>query len=153
MTPPPPPPPAPAGPGPRGEFGDAAPRRKGSAYDPAVHGPRRVVAEGFHEQVYAAVRRVPAGRVTTFGDVAGALGLRSVARQVGWALAALPPDRDDVPWFRVVNAQGQPSRRGDGSPSGEQVERLEAEGIRFTPSGRIADFAAVRHRFDDGPPA
>ena len=83
-----------------------------------------VVGEGFHAQVYELVRQVPPGRVTTYGDLGAALGLRSVARQVGWALAALPDDHDDVPWHRVVNAQGQVSRRGDGRPNPLQVRRL-----------------------------
>lgn len=117
---------------------------RGSRYDPDRHGPHRVVGEGFHGQVYELVRQVPAGRVTTYGDLGAALGLRSVARQVGWALAALPDDHDDVPWHRVVNAQGQVSRRGDGRPNPLQVRRLEAEGLTLTDAGRVRDFAALR---------
>jgi methylated-DNA-protein-cysteine methyltransferase-like protein len=103
-----------------------------------------VVGRGFHEQVWEVVRKIPAGRVTTFGDIAAELGLRSVARQVGWALAALPPDHDDVPWFRVVNAKGELSRRADGSPSLEQVERLAADGVSVSASGRVEDFKRLR---------
>ena len=57
-------------------------------YDPERHGPRRIVGEGFHEQVYAVVAAIPRGRVATYGDVAGALGSRSVARQVGFDVVA-----------------------------------------------------------------
>lgn len=125
---------------------------RGSGYDPERHGPRRVVGSGFHAQVWEAVRRVPAGRVTTYGDVAGALGLRSVARQVGWALAALPPGTRDVPWHRVVNARGEVSRRADGGPSDEQTERLRAEGVDVDARGRVVGFRARRHAFGGAAP-
>jgi len=125
---------------------------RGSGYDPQRHGPRRVVARGFHEQVWSKVSEVPRGAVTTFGDVAAALGLRSVARQVGWALAALPAARQDVPWHRVVDAQGRPSRRGDGRPSRSQLVRLAAEGVRLDAAGRVQAFAERRHRFGGAAP-
>jgi methylated-DNA-protein-cysteine methyltransferase-like protein len=115
-----------------------------SAYDPERHGPHRVVGPGFHERVFAAVAAVPSGRVTTYGDVAAALGLRRAARQVGWALAALPPGRDDVPWHRVVNARGALSRRGGGTPDPAQAARLRAEGLAVDDRGRVVDFAARR---------
>ena len=118
-----------------------------SAYNAERHGPRRVVAPGFHEKVWGVVRRVPMGRVTTFGDIACELGRRSVARQVGWALAALPPDLDDVPWHRVVNAKGEVSKRKGGIPCDQQIHRLRAEGLAVTQNGRIGDFLACRHDF------
>ena len=108
-------------------------------YDPQRHGPRRVVGPGFHARVFEVVKRVPEGFVTTYGDVAEALGLRRAARQVGYALAALPPDQADVPWHRVVNGQGKLH-----STEGEQSARLLDEGIEVKESGRIVDFAAVR---------
>ena len=81
------------------------------------------------------VREVPAGRVTTYGDVASALGSPRVARHVGWALAAL---RDaDVPWHRVINAKGMISFKGDTPRAELQRHRLEAEGVRFDARGRV----------------
>lgn len=101
----------------------------------------RVVTEGFHERVYEVVRRVPAGRLTTYGDVAAALGSPRVARHVGWALAAL---RDgDVPWHRVINAQGRISFKGDVVRGTLQRTRLEAEGVVFDAAGR-APLRALR---------
>jgi methylated-DNA-protein-cysteine methyltransferase-like protein len=113
-------------------------------YDPQRHGPIRVVGPGFHERVYAAVCRVPPGRVTTYGDVAAALGLRSAARQVGYALAALPASRRDVPWHRVVNHAGRISLRAGGEPSAEQRRRLAREGVRVGNSGVVVGFRAIR---------
>jgi methylated-DNA-protein-cysteine methyltransferase-like protein len=106
----------------------------------------RVVGPGFHERVFAVVASVPPGRVTTYGDVAQALGSRRVARQVGYALAALPDDRDDVPWHRVVNARGRLSLRHHGATSDGQLLLLKAEGIDIDPEGRIVDFARRRFR-------
>ena len=71
----------------------------------------RVVQPGFHRRVYDLVRTVPEGFVTTYGDVATALGSPRVARHVGWALAALY--EDDVPWHRVINARGRISLRDE----------------------------------------
>ena len=115
-------------------------------YQPERHGPLRVVGPGFHERVYALVRQVPRGRVTTYGDLAIALGLRSASRHVGFALAALPP-RDDVPWHRVINSQGRLSSRAAGAPSGRQKQRLVAEGIAVSPHGRIVNFSELRFHF------
>ncbi|MCB9666254.1 MAG: MGMT family protein [Alphaproteobacteria bacterium] len=96
----------------------------------------RVIKPGFHAEVYAIVREIPFGRVATYGDVASALGAPSVARQVGWALAALR--EDDVPWHRVVNAQGRISARGDLARATLQRTLLEAEGVVFDALGCIA---------------
>ena len=69
-------------------------------YQPERHGPLRVVGPGFYERVYELVKRVPRGRVTTYGDLAKALGLRSASRaffssytqddHVGFRLARTP---------------------------------------------------------------
>ena len=102
----------------------------------------RVCKPGFHGRVAAAVRLVPPGRVTTYGDVAGVLGSPRVARQVGWALAALPAG-SDVPWHRVINAQGRISHRGELVRASEQRRLLEAEGVLLSDSGRL-DLASLR---------
>lgn len=90
-----------------------------------------------HATYHAVVRRIPRGRVATYGQVAALAGLPGRARQVGYALAALP-DGSDVPWHRVVNARGEVSRRS-GSAAYEQIQRvlLEAEGVTFDATGRI----------------
>lgn len=93
----------------------------------------RVVSPGFHARVYAVVREVPEGRVTTYGHVAARLGSPRVARHVGFALAALTPDHEPVPWHRVLNARGTISHR-DGA---EQRRMLEDEGVVFDARGRV----------------
>ena len=121
---------------------------KASGAPRTVTGEERVVGPGFHAKVYAKVREVPAGHVTTYGDVAGALGSRRVARQVGFALAALDlATVPAVPWHRVINGAGKLSYRGDVGRGSEQELRLRAEGIRLDEQGRVVDFAAVRHAF------
>ncbi len=107
---------------------------------------RRVVTPGFNSRVYAVVARVPAGCVTTYGDVATLLGSPRVARHVGFALAALQDD--GTPWHRVINSRGRISFRGDSVRGALQEQLLVAEGIVFEPSGRVRDFAKVRWQGD-----
>ena len=115
---------------------------------PLPPGEVRVVGPGFHARVWERVREVPPGTVTTYGDVASSLGSPRVARQVGWALAALlqSPDGDDVPWHRVINAKGTISFRGDVHRGDQQRRRLEAEGITFDSEGRV-NLRAHRYAF------
>jgi len=84
--------------------------------------------------VYAVVRRIPRGRVASYGQVARIARLRHGARQVGYALYALR-EHSTVPWHRVVNARGAISVR-DGSQITQRL-RLEREGVRFDAAGRI----------------
>jgi methylated-DNA-protein-cysteine methyltransferase-like protein len=83
------------------------------------------------ERVYALVRQIPRGKVATYGQIAQWLGWPRGARTVGWALRAL--ETDDVPWQRVVNAQGRVSLRGDTT----QQTLLETESVVFDHTGRI----------------
>lgn len=94
--------------------------------------------EGRWQRIYAVVRRVPAGRVATYGQVALLAGLPGGARQVGYALHALDPDReDDVPWQRVINARGEVSPRSDPGMDRAQRALLEGEGVVFDARGRV----------------
>jgi methylated-DNA-protein-cysteine methyltransferase-like protein len=94
------------------------------------------VGSNSYQRIYAVVSRIPEGRVATYGQVASLAGLAGHARQVGYALHALP-DETAVPWHRVVNASGGISLRS--MPGGELVQRglLEREGIRLDPRGRV----------------
>ena len=93
-------------------------------------------APSTYARVYAVVRRVPAGRVATYGQVARVAGFGEHARLVGYALAALP-DGTAVPWHRVINARGTVSRRRSGDTLSQRM-RLEREGVRFDARGRAS---------------
>ena len=87
-----------------------------------------------YRQIYALVRQLPPGRVTSYGRIARQVGC--TPRTVGFAMAALPAGHD-LPWQRVINARGEisPRRNGDG----EQIQRLllENEGVQFSDLGRV----------------
>lgn len=101
--------------------------------------PVRPLPAGWAE-IYRIVRRVPRGRVTTYGAVALVAGRPRGARLVGYALAALRNAKHDVPWQRVLGARP----RGMAAisildPIGAAVQQrlLEREGIRFDDRGRV----------------
>ena len=97
-----------------------------------------MTAKGTYARIYAVVRRVPHGRVTTYGAVARIAGLPGHARQVGYALSALPAGTS-VPWHRVINAQGRLSLERVGSSSGTtQRIRLVREGVVVNAAGKVS---------------
>ncbi len=91
----------------------------------------------FYQQIYQLVRRIPAGKVATYGQIAELLGKPRHARQIGYALYRVAPD-SDIPWQRVVNAQGMishtPQRQGS-----DDLQRilLEQEGITFNSQDKL----------------
>lgn len=91
-----------------------------------------------YERIYATVRRIPEGRVATYGQIAALAGIPRQARQVGYALAALKADDGNVPWHRVINAKGGISLRS--APGYDDLQRvlLRGEGVVFDAHGRIA---------------
>jgi methylated-DNA-protein-cysteine methyltransferase-like protein len=99
---------------------------------------RSAPSSGTFALILAVVARIPRGRVATYGQVARLAGLPGAARAVGWALAALPDDGErDIPWHRVINAQGGISPRAGGLDCGApQAVRLRREGVRPRSHGR-----------------
>ena len=89
------------------------------------------------KRIYAMVRRIPRGRVATYGQIALLAGLKGHARQVGYALHDLPGG-SGVPWHRVINAQGKVSPRADPSYVSIQQKLLEGEGIEIGAGDRIS---------------
>jgi methylated-DNA-protein-cysteine methyltransferase-like protein len=96
--------------------------------------------------ICAVIRRIPAGWVATYGQIAAMAGLKRRARLVGRILQRLEPG-SDVPWHRVVNAKGEVSR-GLSRNGGDirQQRLLEQEGVEFDDKGR---FNLERYRWLD----
>ena len=100
--------------------------------------------DSVRDRIYEVARRIPAGKVATYGQVATLAGARGHARQAGYALHGLP-DGADVPWYRVINARGQISVRSAPDSAADQKRLLEAEGVEFDSLGRI-DLSRFRWR-------
>jgi methylated-DNA-protein-cysteine methyltransferase-like protein len=95
-----------------------------------------VSRDGAYARIYRVVRRIPRGRVATYGQVATLAGLPGHARQVGYALHATP-EHVDIPWHRVINARGEVSPRSDGPYEAIQWQLLADEGVSPGAAGRI----------------
>jgi methylated-DNA-protein-cysteine methyltransferase-like protein len=89
----------------------------------------------YREQVYKLVRRIPRGRVMTYGQIAEILGEGYTARTVGFAMHG---SDDNTPWHRVINARGACSTGRIVLPEDKQQRLLEAEGVKFDERGRCS---------------
>jgi methylated-DNA-protein-cysteine methyltransferase-like protein len=89
-----------------------------------------------YQHIYRVVRRIPSGKVATYGQIASLAGIPRQARRVGYALHALPRG-SDVPWQRVINARGQVSERSMPGLEAMQRAALESEGVVFDSRGRV----------------
>ncbi|HEU0253775.1 MAG TPA: MGMT family protein [Pyrinomonadaceae bacterium] len=89
--------------------------------------------EKYRERVYAIVRRIPSGRVMTYGQIAELLGDGYTARTVGFCMHSSP---EGVPWHRVLNAQGKTSTAKLVLPHDKQQRLLELEGVVFDKNDR-----------------
>ncbi len=109
-------------------------------------------AQSIYTRIYDVVRRIPEGRVASYGQIAAMVGRPRHARQVGYALSALP-DGSEVPWHRVINSRGEVSERsfrGLGGREGFQRHLLEEEGVLFNERGRV-DLVRFRWEPDRSP--
>jgi methylated-DNA-protein-cysteine methyltransferase-like protein len=91
--------------------------------------------DGLHSRIQKVIRRIPRGRVATYGQIARLAGIPGQARLVGYALHALPAGHS-LPWHRVINAQG-----GISTPSPHdkrQKQLLRREGVRFDARDRVS---------------
>ena len=88
-----------------------------------------------YSRIYSAVRRIPKGKVSTYGRIAKLVNAPG-PRVVGYAMAALPAG-SNVPWQRVVNHKGEVSLRKGGDGELRQRRLLESEGVQFSLRGRI----------------
>ena len=87
----------------------------------------------YRERVYKIVRRIPTGRVMTYGQIAELLGDGYTPRTVGFCMHSSP---EGTPWHRVINAQGKCSTGRVVLPHNKQQLMLEYEGVAFDKSGR-----------------
>ena len=126
-------------------IGACAPPCQGQSADvpPPLPGGRKLCYNSLmntFEQIYAAARQIPPGRVATYGQLARLAGNPRMARVVGYAMHAAPAD---VPCHRVVDRSGRLSAAF--LPAGRETHRLllEMEGVPFLPDGRV-DLALAR---------
>ncbi len=92
----------------------------------------------FRSAVLEIVKRIPRGKVVSYGAVAALAGQPRAARGVGWILNQLGPD-SDLPWWRVVNREGGLSTyKLPGGTGPLQRDLLEREGVAFDGEGRVA---------------
>lgn len=91
---------------------------------------------GWDDRVYDLVDCIPKGKVATYGQLARMLGHPRRARHVGYALGRTP-EAVNIPWQRVINAQGRISFPPDSPRYHYQYQLLEGEGIEFQGNGRI----------------
>lgn len=91
---------------------------------------------GKYDAIYEMVSRIPQGYVATYGQIARLVNRPRSARLIGYALSALTGD-NEIPWHRVVNAQGKISPRNQAGYEDYQRIMLEDEGVEFDPDGSI----------------
>lgn len=103
--------------------------------------------ERWCEAVWQLVAGVPSGRVLTYGQVAALTGKRRMARRVGQALRKAP-DRLNLPWHRIVNAQGRISLPANSQGARRQRAQLEEEGIIFENGAIDLDRFGWQHPLD-----
>ena len=84
----------------------------------------------FFKAVYEAVKRIPSGKVASYGQIAAAVGRPRAARQVGWALH-VNPEPGTIPCHRVVNRFGRVAPGFAFGGSDVQRQLLEKEGVVF----------------------
>ncbi len=94
-----------------------------------------LVTDSPSKRIYEAVKKVPAGRVATYGQIAALAGDKKMARAVGNALRKCP-DPEDIPCHRVVNAKGELSGAFAFGKVNTQEKLLAAEGVALT-DGRV----------------
>ncbi|HEX3083218.1 MAG TPA: MGMT family protein [Pyrinomonadaceae bacterium] len=95
---------------------------------------KRAPDHKYRERVYKIVRRIPRGRVMTYGQIAYMLGEGYTPRTVGFVMHGA--NESDTPWHRVINSQGKCSTGRIVLPADKQQRMLEREGVKFDHAGR-----------------
>ncbi len=110
--------------------------REGKTRIGTVRKPGRQRDTGTYDMIFKVVRRIPPGKVTTYGRIAGLAGFPGQARLTGYALHSLK-EGTDVPWYRVLNASGRISFPAGSEAEAIQRSLLEAEGVEFSENGSV----------------
>ncbi len=92
--------------------------------------PSGTTDDNFFSLVYEVARQIPKGRVTSYGAIAAALGTKSSARMVGWAMNGCHRVKPKIPAHRVVNRNGMLTGKHHFNPPGIMEELLKKEGIK-----------------------
>lgn len=102
----------------------------------------------FYQEVYRAVKKIPKGKVATYGQIATLISTPRAAQVVGFALRALPKE-NDVPWQRVINSKGRISIQNPRWPQSEQARLLEKENVKVKKENGTywVDLSRRLHRF------
>jgi len=96
------------------------------------------MAMSFSQRVYAVVKKIPKGKVATYGQVAALIGSPRASRQVGWALHALDAAKsENVPWQRVINKQGYISIMNREHAQDEQAWKLKQDGVKVVKKEKL----------------
>ncbi|PZF73509.1 MGMT family protein [Taibaiella soli] len=95
--------------------------------------------EDLYELIYQIVRKIPKGRVTSYGAIAAAIGAKSGARVVGYAMFSAGSAKPKVPAHRVVNRIGLLTGKHHFNPPSKMQELLEKEGVTVK-DDKVADF-------------
>ena len=93
------------------------------------------MSQTFHEKVIAIIKKVPKGKVATYGQIAAIAGNPNAARQVSWTLNS-SSSKEKLPWHQIINKQGRISL-SPGAGYEEQRSRLEKEGVVFSLNGSV----------------
>ena len=102
----------------------------------------------FYDQVYKLVAKIPKGKVATYGQIASLISTPRVARQVGFAMRACPPNLK-IPWQRVINSEGRISIINPHVTAHEQARLLRQDGVTVTERDQAyrVDLKIYLHRF------
>jgi methylated-DNA-protein-cysteine methyltransferase-like protein len=120
--------------GPKAKRSVASPREKLSIIRPSGK-----KDDSFFDLVHEVARQIPRGRVTSYGAIGAALGARSSARMVGWAMLSCHHAKRPVPAHRVVNSIGLLTGRHHYNPPERMQQLLEKEGVKIKDS-KVVEF-------------
>jgi methylated-DNA-protein-cysteine methyltransferase-like protein len=99
---------------------------------------KKEISINFYDKVYTLVKKIPKGKITTYGRIANLLGAPRAVRAVGYALNSLKKSQvNEIPWQRVINSKGEISFKGDAYRANLQRKLLEQEGIIFNIVGQV----------------